>query len=300
MTFFIGVDGGGTRTRAVILDEEGRELARGAAPGAVATARAPDEVGAAVSAAVRVAADEAKLSLPGAVLWAGLAGAGAEEARHAVLAVLDRAGLAERVLVGTDVEAAFQDAFPQGPGVLLIAGTGSIAWARSDDGAVCRVGGWGRLLGDEGSGYALGLEGLRLVMRAEDGRAPPTALTERLITACGVRHAAGLVSWVDGAEKAEVAALAPTVVSAADEGDAGARVLVDAAVDELVMLVRSASENRQHPVVLWGGLVAGDGPLGPRVVAALRRVGYGPVDVPVAPALGAARLALAYHASEAS
>jgi N-acetylglucosamine kinase-like BadF-type ATPase len=295
VSFVIGVDGGGTRTRAVILDDGGRELGRGVAEGAVATARAPSKACTAVAAAVHAAAAEASVSLPGSFLWAGLAGAGADEAREAVRSLLRGAELARNVVVGTDVEAAFHDAFPEGAGVLLIAGTGSIALARTEDGSMRRAGGWGRLLGDEGSGYGIGLDGLRLVTRAADGRAPATVLTDRLLSECGLHDAKELVAWVDAAEKSDVAALAPIVVSAADRGDAGAMAVVEAGVGELVALVRAASADRSCRVVRWGGLVAGEGPLGPRVDAALERDGYTRLDRTVDPALGAALLAAAHR-----
>ena len=139
-----------------------------------------------VEAAVEAAAEHAGVALPAAALWAGLAGAGNDRARRAVEGALPTA-LSARTVVGTDVEAAFYDAFRGGPGVLLIAGTGSVAWARGTNDAVCRVGGWGRHLGDEGSGYALGSEGLRSIAHSEDGRGPATALRLGALEALGGR-----------------------------------------------------------------------------------------------------------------
>jgi len=177
VSYFIGVDGGGTKTRAVLVDREGHELGRAAVDGAVATAHDPSAAARAVARAVRDAAEAAGVELPGAVLWAGLAGAGPRAARDGVTKALVRLRLASEVHVGTDVEAAFHDAFPEGPGILLIAGTGSIAWLRSADDVTRRVGGWGQHIGDEGSGFALGIAGLRLVTHAADGRAGETRLS---------------------------------------------------------------------------------------------------------------------------
>lgn len=295
MSFFIGVDGGGTKTRAVLVDREGHELGRAVADGAVATARDPSAAARAVARAVRDAVEAAGLELPGAVLWAGLAGAGPREAREGVKKALTRLRLADQVHVGTDVEAAFHDAFPQGPGVLLIAGTGSIAWTRLADGVTHRVGGWGQHIGDEGSGFALGVAGLRLVTQAADGRAGETRLSVDLVDACGVSSAEDLIAWVGGADKGQVAALAPVVVAAADAGDVGAEAIVARAVEALVAHVAAAGTllaGERPDVVLWGGLVADGGPLRGRVTAALQGAGWGVEGRTLDPVRGAAHLAL--------
>lgn len=298
MTFVIGVDGGGSVTRAVIVDEHGAEVARAEAPGAVVTDEAPGAAADAVSRAVGAAAAISGRALPASVLWAGLAGAGREAARRAVEQELGRRGLAERVCVGTDVEAAFHAAFPEGPGILLIAGTGSIAWARDAAGDVVRVGGWGQLLGDEGSGYAIGLGALRAVVRAEDGRAGATAMRAGVLRELELESPAALTPWAATASKADVARLVPVVTRAADGGDPAAADLIARAVAGLeahvVAVLRRVGPAPEDPeLVLWGGLIGERGPLRTRLCDRL-------VSHPVVlrsgdpdPALGAAALALA-------
>lgn len=300
MKVFAGVDGGGTRTRAVIVDETGRELGRADHEGAVVTAHEPEHAARAVSRAVFRAARRADVELPVRVLWAGLAGAGGESARAAVTLALQEAGLAERLVVGTDVEAAFEDAFSERPGLLLIAGTGSIAWARDERGAVHRVGGWGHQLGDEGSGYAIGLRALRALTRAEDGRGAPTDMRATLLDGCGVSSVEELVAWVGRASKAAVAALAPLVIEAADDGDEEAAAIVHDSVRELRAHVEAAlramdvadDEWVEVDVALWGGLIAAGGPLEGRVIVALAEIGVHPTRREVDPPMGAARLAM--------
>lgn len=296
----MGVDGGGTRTRAVVIDEEGRELARAERDGAVVTAIRPQDAAGAVREAVSRALDEAGLAPPVDVLWAGLAGAGAPGPRAGVTRALRALDLAERLIVGTDVEAAFHDAFDGGAGVLLIAGTGSVVWVRDDGGEEHRVGGWGQVLGDEGSGYWIGLQGLRTLLRSEDGRSPATAMTEPLLGACEVSGPEELVSWIEDATKGEVAALAPTVIGCADDGDPGAAEIVDGAVHHLeghiATAVRRLEEAGPAPsvdVVLWGGLVAPGGPLRERMATVLKARGLGCDARPVDPPMGAAHLARA-------
>lgn len=298
MTFVIGVDGGGTTTRAVIVGSDGRELGRAESAGAVATVDDPGRAADAVRAAVRSAATEAGVTLPAAAMWAGLAGAGSVAAELAVSEELDDRSLAVQVRVGTDVEAAFHDAFGDGPGVLLISGTGSIAWARALDGEVHRIGGWGRALGDEGSGYKVGADALRRVTWAEDGRAPATAMRAHLLDSCGSDEVEELIAWIETASKSEVAALAPLVVDSADAGDTAALEVVGDAVAALRGHVRAALEltgpwREPASLVLWGGFVAEGGALRSRVVEALSGMEVRLSARGVDPPMGAARLALA-------
>lgn len=313
MSLFVGVDGGGTRTRAVVIDGDGRELARAEDEGAVVTAHRPDDAAEAVRRVVEAALEKCGRRDRADGLWAGLAGAGTAAPRAAVTRALRRLDLAERLVVGTDVEAAFYDAFGDGPGLLVIAGTGSIVWARYADGTERRVGGWGHRLGDEGSGYWIGLEGLRRLTSSEDGRTAPTAMEAPLLDACGVGTVAEAVGWVETASKSRVASLAPHVVACADAGDEAALTIVSEAVQHLVTMVRAAmsprpGEGRLDPaarrraaggavsvedVVLWGGLVAPGGPLRVRLASALGSLGLPVVEIEVDPPRGAARLARA-------
>ena len=297
MTFVIGVDGGGTHARAVIADGSGLEIGRGEAPGAVVTLLDPGAAATAVTAAVRAASERAGVSLPGAFLWAGLAGAGHERSRAAVEGALARAGLARSVRVGTDAEAAFHAAFAGRPGLMLIAGTGSVAWARGPAGRA-RVGGWGQQLGDEGSGYAIGLAAMRAAVRTEDGRSPPSCLLPFVLGELGLDDPTELIPWAAAASKAEYAALVPLVAQAAELGDAAARSILDQAVAELeahiiAILDRSGPWASRPGLLLYGGLVAPGGTLRQPL---LRRLQALPVEVrpgEVDAAAGAAMLALA-------
>lgn len=309
MSLFAGVDGGGTRTRAVIVNGDGHEIGRGEAPGVVVTAAdaeaAADAVTEAIGDAMEAVALElltrdaslGSVGLPLDGLWAGLAGAGSPDASRAVTEALSGRRLAHRLTVGTDVRAAYADAFPEEDGILLIAGTGSIAWGTAVDGTPIQVGGWGQLLGDEGSGYWIGLRGLRQVMTESDGRAESSALAPDLVHACGLSRADDLVGWSTTAAKRDVAALAPLVIAAAEAGDGAAERIVAEAVDALVGLVRGvafrgARQRGASSVVLWGGLLADGGPLADLVSRELASAGFATVERHVDPPMGAARLAL--------
>ena len=295
---FVGIDGGGTRATAVVTDGRGAELARVEGEAGLVLAGDPAAGAPALGALVARALAAAGAEPPAAVLCCALAGAGREEQARPLAAALERLAVARRIRVATDAEAAFHDAFGNGPGILLIAGTGSIAWGRGEDGRTARVGGWGHLLGDEGSGYALGLGALRAAARAHDGRGPETRLLRRVLEHTGLDSPEALIAWAATASKAAIAALAPLVASAAAEGDAVARTLVDEAARELAghaaaLHRRLGPWSAPPPIALAGGLLAPGRPLRPAVVAALGLTGvpYRVLDDAIDAARGAAALA---------
>jgi N-acetylglucosamine kinase-like BadF-type ATPase len=165
-----------------------------------------------------------------------------------------------------------------------------------------RVGGWGQLLGDEGSGYDIALQGLRAVARAADGRATDTALTAALLAAAQRREPDDLIAWSAVATKAQIAALAPHVLTCAAQGDAAAVSIRAGAVHALVHMALTAARRTAADSVtfaLTGGLLADDGPLRTHVIRSLHehRPQARIADHPVDAALGAARLARALRDS---
>ncbi len=283
--------------RAVLLDELGMETGRHEGPGAVASAADPRRAADAVALVCRQVALMAGATLPVDVVWAGISGAGREDSRVAVETALKHAGVARAVHVGSDVQAAFHDAFAKGPGVLVIAGTGSIAYGRAEDGREGRVGGWGRHIGDEGSGFAIGLGALRRVARSVDGRAHPTTLVGGVLGHLGLASMDELVTWIPGANKGEVAALTPVVAEAAASGDAVAREILALAVQELDGHVMAILEtlgpwSRPPRVALAGGLLQPGGPLREPLVWALSRQAIRTLERAPDAARGAARLGM--------
>ena len=147
------------------------------------------------------------------------------------------------------------------PGVVVIAGTGSIAWGRGPTGRTARAGGWGPVIGDEGGGAWIGRHALGIVAAATDHREPDTALIGAIRTACDVEEVAGLVAWAARATSADLARLVGTVVETADAGDLRANALITLAVEELVLHVRAVArelfgdERAACPVALAGGMM---------------------------------------------
>ena len=128
--------------------------------------------------------------------------------------------------------------------IVLIAGTGSICYGQTTDGREARSGGWGSLMDDEGGGFALGRDALAAVVRAEDGRIAPTVLHDAVFEALQVGAVRELIGriYAPGFGKREVAALAPLVGAAAEQGDAAALQIVEKAGRELALLVRPVAE----------------------------------------------------------
>ena len=295
--FVVGVDGGGTRTEAVALGHQGQLLGRAMGQAAVLDPGNVEAVAQAVHQAAEAAAAEAGLTLPAAAVYAGVAGAGREAVRQRLQAALETARIGDHVRVGTDVSAAAADALGDGPGVVLISGTGSIAWGRGPDGREGRVGGWGGLLGDEGSAYDLGLEGLRAVARAVDGRGGRTTLTAALLAVVGIDEAEGLIPWSHSVAKGAIAALAPVVTEHAGFDDMAAAI-VEKAAQELadhaaVLVTRLGPWHEGGPrVVFAGGLLSAPGILQERVRRILGAAGLNVAPDPADGAWGAALLAL--------
>jgi glucosamine kinase len=257
---YAGVDGGGTRSTLVLADAAGAELARISGPAGLVDPRAPERSAEIIAMLARVAAAQGGLGVPLAALCAGLAGVGNEAERGAVERALAASGVAARVRILTDGEVALQGAFGGGPGVLLIAGTGSVAYGRGADGRIERCGGWGMYLGDEGSGYAIGREALAAALRSVDGREERSGLLDGVLEVLGLDGPRAIPPWAGRAEKGQIAALAQPVLDLAASGDRVARRVVERQAEALAGHVvalahRLGPWSGDVPVVFHGGVL---------------------------------------------
>jgi len=298
----LGLDCGGTRTVCLLADGQGRVLGRGlAGPSnyhAVGIETATN--------AILEAADKAwqAAGLPrgvATVACLGLAGVDRPEDKRAITDALTPRRLARRLAIVNDAVLVLAAGSAGGVGVVVIAGTGSIAWGRNKDGQHSRAGGWGHILGDEGSGHDIGMRALQAVVRAHDQRGQPTILTDLILKHLHLARPESLLTFVHALPypRAEIAALAPVVEQAARQGDPVARSIYVHAAQELALAattVIQALGMAEEPVdvVLSGGVFrAGELVIEPFVravqdIAPQARA----IRLEKEPAVGAVRLAL--------
>jgi N-acetylglucosamine kinase-like BadF-type ATPase len=301
-TYVLGIDGGGTKTVCLLANTRGTILGRGeAGPSnyqAVGLEAASEAIDQAIERAFQAAG---RLRQRVAVICLGLAGVDRPEDEAIIRGVVTQLGVAEQAIIVNDAVIALWSGTTAGRGVVVIAGTGAIAFGVNARGEQGRAGGWGHLLGDEGSAYDIGRLAMIAALRAYDGRGEPTTLGPLIQQAWGLERLEGLIGRVYGPTlpRPQIAALAPLVVQAAQQGDAVARRILTYAGEELGAVAAAVIRRLDMPgeafdVVTAGGVFqAGDLIVQPfwRVVTGVaplaRRI------VPDAePAVGAVRLAL--------
>jgi len=298
----LGIDGGGTNTVAMLaLRETGAVLGRGqAGPSNIQSVGVDVALQALQEAAERAfqAAGLAKITVAAATL--GLAGVDRDEGLDIITAWSERIGLAERVSVANDATLLLAAGTPEGWGLAVIAGTGSIAFVRKPTGEVGRCGGWGHTLGDEGSAYQIAREGLRAACRSYDQCSPATVLTERFLKQMNLKDVPELIPAVYRGpwDRAAIAGLAPLVLQAAEDGDAVAEGIIRKEAHELAITAAAAVNNHGMdrvgiPIALAGGLVVGSERFRGYFLNSLRELGIspGPVTPVPEPARGAVVLA---------
>jgi len=258
----VGIDAGGSKTRVIIASLSGDQIADSVGPGAAMAPGNADACAETIAAVVVAALESAALTdVVPRVLYAGVAGTGRESEQIALQDALSRMEIADEVVVETDASIALADAFGDRSGVILISGTGSIAFGRGPAGMLARCGGWGFTFGDEGSGAWIGRRALSVVAASHDGREPETTLTGAILTAAQVNEVEQLIPWALAADREALAALAPSVLAMAMQDDVRANSIVDMAVEELVLHVRALArklfvdDRAAFDLALTGGLL---------------------------------------------
>jgi N-acetylglucosamine kinase-like BadF-type ATPase len=307
MLYTIGIDGGGTKSEAVALSLDGEELGTAAGGASNAFAVGFERAAAAVGELLERLWRESGLDLAGcAAVGIGLAGVDRDEERRQwteALTVLMRGCGAERaaVAVSNDAEIALYGTLGKRQGLVAISGTGSILYGIAADGRKQRVGGWGHLLGDAGSGYAIGLRTLQAVMDSYDGVRPPTLLTAKVLEQLRLTEPPQLKDYVYAPErtKQDIAAFARVCLEASRLGDTAAvRILGTEAIglaEQTAALVRKDASFADGELVLAGSIFARSELFREAYAAELQRAcpGVRPVPMIRSAAHGAAMLAAA-------
>jgi N-acetylglucosamine kinase len=255
----LGIDVGGTKTVCLLADDSARIVAEGREEGA-------NLQGAGQMALWEVLRSVMAKTLAGtgiipSVICLGIAGVDREADVAIVRGIMGRIGYKARILVVNDALIALQAGVGDDPGIVIVSGTGSIAYGRNEQGEAARSGGWGYVLGDEGSGYWIGRLALRAAVRHADGRGRATSLTPRLLEHFGVQRAEELIYRVYHEELSPraIAATAKYVQEARDDGDIVAAGILNRAADELMtaattVMTRLALTDRPFTFVLAGGI----------------------------------------------
>ncbi|HEY9807841.1 MAG TPA: BadF/BadG/BcrA/BcrD ATPase family protein [Halomicronema sp.] len=278
MGYFLGIDGGGTKTVCVLMDKTANILGRGEAGASNYQSVGLEKTGLSIYSAIEKALASFSKSLKGVEvegICLGLAGAGRSEDVEVLQGLLR--DLQEKkelpviwnlrpnsTIICNDCEIALTGGVGEPVGVVAIAGTGAICYGRNRKGETKRASGWGYILGDEGGGYDIAVRGLKAVVRSFDGREKQTILTDKLIEKLDLKSVENLIEVVyrRGWGVKEIAGLAVVVGEAAAEGDGVANEIINEVVEELVLAVKVVGEKlflvpESFDVVTVGGVWRG-------------------------------------------
>ena len=237
----LGIDAGGTKTVCLLADAGGGVIAEARGPGA--NLHVAGEAGVESTLRDVIAKAIGDSGVTPAAICIGIAGVDRDDEARAIDGIVRSISPGSRLLVVNDALIALVAGAHDAPGIVIISGTGSITYGRNRNGEAARAGGWGHMVGDEGSGYWIGREAVAAVMRAGDGRGPATRLTTDILAHFDVADVSRLPRIVYDREvpRVNVAALGPIVQTAAEQGDSVARRILERAADELVIAAGSVA-----------------------------------------------------------
>jgi N-acetylglucosamine kinase len=262
--YLIGLDGGGTKTKCVITDFDFNPLYTCAGGASNFLIIGTEKVSESILSLVQESINHLNISEKEvSSIFIGTTGAGritdADKLKNDFIKYASSKGFSFlNFNVDSDARIALEGAFSGKSGALLIAGTGSIIFGKDSSGNVHRVGGFGRFLGDEGSGNTLGRKGLTAIAKDFDGRSEKTSLTERLKKHFGIENSAQLITEVYR-NNFDMASFAPHVIETAKDGDETAIKIIEDESDELILHVKSIYKmigTEKLKLCLVGGTIA--------------------------------------------
>ncbi|MCS4540407.1 MAG: hypothetical protein HYU03_06950 [Thaumarchaeota archaeon] len=272
--YFAGVDGGATKTVCIISDAHGILRAHGEAGPSNCHNVGLDVALGEISRAVKIAVRRARIGGEGLeVACFGLAGMDSPLDARRIEKGLHSLRLVRRQKVVHDTIIALAGALAGGPGIIVIAGTGSVAGGVDSSGRTVRVGGWGAILDDEGSAYDIGRKALTAALRAYDGRVGATGLLKTVMKRIGARIPEEIIEavYIKGMGVAEIASLSPVVVQLGLKGDEVANKILKEAGESLAELVLATANKLGLQAVYKVSPVGGVFRSGGLVIDAFRR-----------------------------
>lgn len=265
MNYVIGIDGGGTNTTAILADELGNVLAQSEDTASNYHVVGKEQTAKILSNLFHRLTSSSGVSIENCQsICIGMAGLGRSDDQAIIRAIcvallLCGDTVSRNLILTHDAKIALIGGTMKNYGVILNSGTGSIAYGIAQSGKEARAGGWGYLLGDEGSGYDIAIRGLKAIVRAYDGRANQTLLTELVLNQLNFDSPDNLVRWVHNVNKKEIAGLASLVFDASSKGDLVANEIAETAADELILAAQTVIEKlhlseHKFDIVLSGGV----------------------------------------------
>lgn len=260
MSYIVGIDGGGTKTIGLLTTEAGEHITKvQAGPSnyhVVGTEQTHDVLKEII---FEFSAHVGNTAIDSIHFCIGMAGLGRAEDKKVIGQICDEIGINKNRILTHDAHIALVGGTGKQAGVIVISGTGSIVYGINEHGKEARAGGWGYLLGDEGSGYDIALKGLQAVARAADKREPPTELTHLILKKLELNEPNSLIRWAHAASRDEIAQLASVVFEAAEIRDTKAEKIIDSAMSEFACAVETVVMQLEfmHPfeIVFSGGIL---------------------------------------------
>jgi len=261
--YILGVDGGGTQTKCSIISLDGFFHASGKAGPSNPITIGVEEAHRNIMEAVKKASKKCGINkFKTSVL--GIAGTDRSKLKDVLFDMLPE-NFGEKEIV-SDAEAAVAGAIACKPGIIVIAGTGSIVYGKNWEGVTARAGGWGWRLGDEGSGYTIGKNAIISSLKAHDGRGPPTSLTSLITKKLGLEKLEEIIDWAydHGRQPRDFASLVPIVRKAEKDGDEVASLVLGEAGSDLGLVthavIRRLDLDKEFPAAFSGGIFKDSGP----------------------------------------
>lgn len=264
--YYLGIDGGGTKTHCILANQDGKILYEGYGGNSNFLLQGVDTVSETIYSLVESVRSAFPFNYPDILSFCiGTTGAGRENdanrLREAVISKFSKHYISfNDFFVVSDARIALEAAFPGVPGAILIAGTGSIMFGKDSAGNIHRVGGFGRFIGDEGSGSMIGRKGLIALARELDGRGEKTLISEFIREKFNISDVQKLITEIYS-NNFEIASVAPLVLEAASKGDTKALQIVNDEATELVTHIKAMQKMQNDEnlkIAFIGGLIANE------------------------------------------